>query len=280
VYNTLAAAGIAVVAFVLGFLAAGWIAGIVPAILAFGIAWALLARRSMRAIQVLQPKLAEAMQQQQFDEARRLLEGALPVGKWQFLVTEQIHLQLGSIDYLQAAMLKMQRQITASQTALANARGHFVIASPARWWAGLLGWQGRAMLACVLYRQGDTAAGIEQLKLGAKAQGALVGKPDPMFWGLYAWMLNEAHKRDEALQVVAKGLQDHPKAKGLVEMQEAMSNRKRPSMMVWGESWYQFFPEAMADDPKVIELARAQAQRQQQQGHRPPPPRALPKPRR
>lgn len=278
-YNSLIALGAAVVAFALGFWAAGWIAGILPALLAFGVVWALLARRTGRQVQALQPKIMEAMQNQRFDEARAIVQGAMELGKWQFLVREQLEMMLGNFDYLEGAMAKMQRQITASQQHLAAARGHFEQACPKGWRGQLLGWQGRAMLACVLHRQGDNAGALEQLKTASMAQGALAGKPDPIFWGLYAWMLNEQHKRDEALQVVGKGLVDHPKAKGLLEMQEAFTNRKRPSMLVWGEAWYQFFPEAMAEDPKIIELARAQ-QARQQPGGGPRPPKTWPQPRR
>ena len=99
-YNTLIALGVAVATYVLSSLLAGWIAGFIPAILVGGIVWFLLARRSGQQVQAVMAQAMAHAQAQQMDDARRVLTEALPLGRWQFLVTEQIELQLGSLDYL------------------------------------------------------------------------------------------------------------------------------------------------------------------------------------
>lgn len=275
-YNSLIALGIALVTFLLGFLAAGWVAGILPALLAGGVAWALLARRTGRQLEPLMRLAGEQAQAQKLDEAKATLESALPLADWQFLVKEQVHTQLGSLAYLQAVMLIVQQQKTQAPPVLQKAREHFEIASPSGWRSYLLGWQPRAMLACVLHRQGDTEGAIKLCESAARSP-----RTEAVFWGLYAWLLNEQKRRDEALVVLAQGLKEHAGSKPLTEMRDALSNKKRPEMIVFGEVWYQFFPEDMRYDPKVIELARAQQQRQfEGQQRRGPPPKTWPQPRR
>lgn len=274
-YNFLIAQGIAVVAFLLGLWAGGWVAGLVPALFAFTLAFFLLMRRSGRQLQPLLMQAQAEAQNQQFDAARATLRTALPLGKWQFLVEEQVHMQLGALDYLQAVMLTMQRQQGAAAAPLQSAREHLEKASPSGWRSWLLGWQPRAMLACVRWRQGDQDGAV---KLLADTAGA--PRTEPVFWALYAWMLNELKRREEALGVLATGLKNHANNGPLTEMRDALANKKRPKMIAFGEGWYQFFPEAMADDPKVIELARAQQERQLQQQRRPANNYSWPQPRR
>lgn len=271
-YNTLIALGAGLVAYLLGWLLAGWIAGFLPAILAISVVWALLARRSGQSLQALMTKAMEAMQNQKTDEARALLESGFALAKWQFLVEEQIHTQLGSIDYLEAAMLNLQRQPTTSKAALGRAREHFEKAAVGGWKSYLLGWQPRALFAVTLHRSGEPARALEVCATVAKT-----GRTDPLFWGLYVWLLLEAQKRDEALAAVGEGLKEHAKAQPLIEIQAALTNRKRPDMKVFGEAWYQFFPEEMVHDPKVIELARAQQERTQKKA---PSQKTWPQPRR
>lgn len=270
-YNSLIALGIAILTFLLGYLVAGWIAGVLPALLALGLAWFLLARRTG---QQLQPIMAQAQvlaQEQKLVEARQLIETAAPLGKWQFLVDEQLHTQLGALWYLEAVMAIMQQQKTAAKAPLEKAREHFEKAAPGGWRSYLLGWQPSAMLATVKYRQGDADGALKLLE--AASSGA---RTEPVFWALYAWMLNEQKKRDEALVVLGRGLKAHEKNGPLGEMRDALANKKRPNMIVFGEAWYQFFPEAMRDDPKVIELAQAQQARQQRRQS----PKTWPAPRR
>lgn len=274
-YNTLIALGAAAVTYLLSSLVAGWIAGFLPAVLVLGIVWFLLARRTGQRVQAVMATAMEHAQAQRMDDARRVLTEAMPLGQWQYLVTEQIELQLGSLDYLEAAGLGLQKQVTASKAAFANAKAHFEVAAKGGWRRLLLGWQPTAMLACSLHREGRSD---DALKLLATAS---TGRTDPVFWGLYAWMLNENRRRDEALQVLGRGLKEHAKSPPLLTMQEALSNKKRPDMMPFGEQWYAFFPEDMRNDPKVIELAKAQQARQQAQApRRPPPGKTWPQPRR
>lgn len=240
-YNILIAVGAAIVAFILGFLASGWIAGIVPALLAFAVVWFLLARRTGKQLEEAVKVAMAAMQTGKVDEARALLEAALPLGKWQILVAEQIHGQIGALDYIQAVGLHVQRNHGGAKAKFDTARGHLEKA-----WSR--DWRAKALLAAVHHRQGRPDDAVAVLE---KASGAASG--EALFWGLYAFVYNEQKKRDDALKVIGRGLGANKENKALKELQEAMSNKKRPDFKVLGEGWFQFFPEDIPRE-KIMEM--------------------------
>jgi predicted Zn-dependent protease len=245
-YNLLIAIGAAVLAFILGFVVSGWVAGIVPALLALAAVYLLLARRSQKQLEAQLAPMMPAMQAGNLDEVRAILRGALPLGKWQFLVEAQIESQLGQVDYLDAIRLKMMKQLTAASARFAEAKPHLE-----RAWSR--DWRAKAVLAAIQHRENkvdDAVATLEAVK------GA--GKAEVVYWGLYAWILNEAKRRDEALQVLGEGLKENDKSKTLRAMQEALSNRRRPNMAEFGEAWFTFFPEDIPRE-KMQEMAQAQA---------------------
>lgn len=259
-YNLLLALAAAVVAFALGFAVSGWIAGFIPAMIAFVGAYFVLARRSGRQLEAIVSGVQVPMQKGDLEAVRALLKTALPLGKWQFLVEPQIHAQLGQVDYLDGVKQKLMRNTVGATERFASARASLEIAKT-------LTWQAAAFLSVIHHREGRSEEAIKVLavvadpKKGgsgiARALATVTPKPDPIFWGLYAWLLNEAKKRDEALQVLGTGLEANPKQKGLVAMQEALSNRRRPDMSVFGETWYMFFPEQVPQE-KVMEMQKAQ----------------------
>lgn len=259
-YNILIAAGAGIAAFILGFVAAGWVAGFVPALLAFAVAWFLLARRTGKQVEGIVNLAMSAMQGGKIDEARSLLESALPFGKWQVLVGEQIHGQIGAIDYVQAVGLHLQKQYPAAKARFATARDHLEKA-----WNR--DWRAKAVLAALHHREGRPDDAVAVLE---KASGPAGG--EALFWGLYAFVLNEAKKRDEALKVVGRGLQENKESKPLKDIQEALTNKKRPDFKVLGEGWFQFFPEDIPRE-RLMEMQGIQ----QPKGR---PPKTWPQPRR
>jgi len=252
-YNLLIAGGVALVAYGAGFWAAGWIAGFVPAVFAFAGAWFLLGRRTGKQVEGMFRTAMEQLQAGNMNGAREALRAALPFGKWQVMLDGQIHGQLGAIDYLEACSLMMQKQVTASKAKFTEAKVEL---------AQGVDWRTRTMLACVYHRENNTDEATKVLAEVEVGRGASRwipgqnGQNEVMFWAVWAYILNEAKRRDEALQVVGRGLVANPKHAGLVAVQEAMSNRKRPDFKVFGEAWYHFFPEQIPQEV-LIEQARA-----------------------
>ena len=236
-YNLLLGLGAAALAFLIGYLAAGWVAGLVPAVLAFGIVYFLLARRSMRAFEAIAKDAMSRVQTGNADGARAHLLTALPLRKWQFLIEPQVHGQVGQLDYMQAVGLVMQRQLTAADAKFAEA-----VTSLEKSWSR--DWRSRAMLGVVHARKGRTDEAIAVFEAATGGGGS-----EPLYWGQYAWALSEAKRRDQALAVIGRGLAELKGNKSLVAVQEALSNRKRPDFgAAFGETWYQLFPDQMSQE--------------------------------
>ncbi len=236
-YNLLLGLGAAGLAFLVGTLAASWVAGLIPAVLAFGIVYFLLARRSTQALEAIAKDAMAMLQGGNADGARAHLLTALPIGKWQFLIEPQVHGQVGQLDYMQAVGLVMQRQLTGADAKFADA-----VTSLEKSWSR--DWRSRAMLGIVHARKGRTDEAVAVFEAATSG-----GSGEPLFWGQYAWVLSEAKRRDQALAVIGRGLGEVKGNKALVAIQEALSNRKRPDFgAAFGETWYQLFPDQMSQE--------------------------------
>ena len=81
----------------------------------------------------------------------------------------------------------------------------------------------------------------------------------------------EAKRRDEALQVLGRGLAENKESKSLLALQEALANKRRPDMKVLGDPWFQMFPEDIPRE-KLMEMQGIKTQ--------PRPQKTFPQPRR
>lgn len=258
-YNILIASGAAVVGYVVGALAVNPYAGFLPALLAFVVTFIVLARRTGKQVEALFQGAMALLQAGKIDEARAALEAAMPLGKWQILVSEQIHSQLGALDYLQGVGHTVQKQVTQAKARFASGRAHLEKA-----WSR--DWRAYATLAAIHHREGRPDDAVKALE---KASGA--GKGEALYWGLYTYVLNEAKRRDEALQVIGRGVAQNKDNKALKDIQEALANKKRPDMKVLGDAWYQMFPEDIPRE-KLMEMQGIKNQ--------PRPQKTFPQPRR
>lgn len=259
-YNLLIAGGAAVVGYLLGFFVGGsWIVGFLPSLLAFGLTWFFLARRTGKQVEALFQRAMGVLQAGKIDEARAVLESGMPLAKWQILVKEQIHSQIGSIDYLQAVGHHLQKQHGAAKTRFTTAQEHLE-----KSWSR--DWRARATLAVIHHRLGKPDDAVKVLEA---ASGA--GSSEPLFWGIYTHILNEAKRRDEALKVLGRGIEANKDNKPLKELQEALANKRRPDMKVMGEPWFQMFPEDIPRE-RLMEMQGIKAQ--------PRPQKTYPMPRR
>ena len=279
-YNLAIALGSSTVVFVIGALASTWIAGFIPALITLGVVYFLLARRSGKQVEAIFMRAMALLQSGQVDDGRETILSALPLAKWQFLIKEQVHSQLGQLDYQQACGSLLEHKYTrdtAKKTIgdgkLGEALDHLQLA-----WSR--DWRAQTVRALCLHRLGRS----DEVKAVMERAGG-GGSSDVLYWGVWAWILNEHKQRDEALQIIGKGLVAIPKAKALLAMQEAFSNKRRPDMTVFGEAWYGFMPDEIPKE-RLMEMAQAQAAAngqpvpQQPQQRRGPPPKTWPAPRR
>ncbi|MBN1334840.1 MAG: hypothetical protein JXB39_02655 [Deltaproteobacteria bacterium] len=216
-YNLLIALGIATATFLLGTAVAGWIAGFIPATLALGIAYVLLARRTGNRLQAVMEKVTAALKKQRVGDAKALLESARSLGRWQFLVEAQVDAQVGALAYFEKDWTRARRYL-------------------AKAWSR--NWQAQGMLAALDFREGKVDAALARLK---KSEGP--GRKEALFWGLWAYLLVEGGRRDEALAVLGKGLKQLPSSEPLKALHQSISNDRKVRMKVFGPGWYAFFPE-------------------------------------
>jgi tetratricopeptide (TPR) repeat protein len=228
-------AGLAVVLLIklLGF--SVW-AGLIPAAVVFIGIFIVLARRSFMQLQgVLQKVQTELStlnankkeQQVKADKAVKILEEALPLGKWQFMVEGEIQGQIGMVKHLfkdhEGAMNAFQK---------ANGRNYFA----------------KAMQAAIFYQRKDfasmTAAFEEATKHGSK---------ESLMWAAYAWCLIQNKETDKAMQVLGRGVAANPADEKLKKALTALQNDKRLKMTPWEPMWWQLGLEApMMQQPQMF----------------------------
>lgn len=251
--NLVKSLAIAVVAYILGWLvASSWVAGFLPALLFGGGAYVWFARASMKKLEVIALQAGQAAQAGNVAAARQQLEAALALGKEQFLVAEQVHGQLGMLDYMEAmqpcveavAMGKRPPALTVIGAKLGLAREHFE-----KSWSR--DWRSKALLAIIQHREGKAADANATME-----KTATHAEKEPIFWAVWAWLLNEAKDREAALKVIGRGLTGSPGNAHLTAIQEALSNQKRPDFTVFGDAWIQFFPDQVSRE-QLFEMAKA-----------------------
>ncbi len=229
-YNLLISLGVAGLAFGIGAAMGQWVYGFAPAMLVLPVVYFLLARRTGQQLEVIMTRAGAELQAGRLKPAREIIETGYALGPWQFLITQQIHAQLGALEF-------MQRNYKQARPLLEKA------------WKR--NWQAQGMLGIL-----DARAGKHDEALVRLGKASLLAKREPLYWALTCWLLLDAKRVDEAQRKVVEGLETVENSKSLKELQTAIANDKLKRFRwdrAFGQTWYQFFPEQ----------AQAQAQRGQ-----------------
>ncbi|MBK7863294.1 MAG: tetratricopeptide repeat protein [Archangiaceae bacterium] len=201
-------------------------AGAIPATLAFIGVFVVLGRRTFTQLQTLMAAVQAELQSMppnakerkvRVDKVIKMLENALPLGKWQFLVEGQIYGQIGMLKYLfedydgaKAAFVK------------SNPRDHYV----------------KAMEGALAYKKKDFSS-MEKAFEAAVTHG----KKESLMWAIYAWCLLQNKEKDKALKVLGRGVEQNPSDEKLKTALTALQNDKRLKMSPWEPAWWQFHLE-------------------------------------
>ena len=215
------AAGFAVVVLikVFGF---SLLAGIIPGTIVVLAIFVVLGRRSFTQLQaVVQQVQAELSSmsgnkkeaQAKADKSIKMLEAALPLGKWQFLVEGEIHGQIGMIKHL----FKDQDGALASFKK-SSGRNYFA----------------KAMEAAIYFQKKDYPSMQVSFEAAVKH-----GNKESLMWAAYAWCLIQNKKDDEALRVLSRGVEANPSDEKLKKALSALQNDKRLKMSPWEPMWWQ-----------------------------------------
>jgi tetratricopeptide (TPR) repeat protein len=238
--NLLLAGAAAVAGYIAGHLSVGWSAGLFTGLFAFAVVTFLLWRATSKKLEAIGLAAQARMQAGDVDGARAVLVEGLALGKEQVLVAEQLQGQIGQLDLMQAVGLLMQRKTSEGRARLEAARD----ALEKSWSRD---WRSRALLGVVLQRLGKHDDAVVAFEAASGPGGS-----EALFWGMYAWALNEAQKRETALAVVGRGLAECKGNAALTSVQEALSNRKRPDFgAAFGDAWYQMFPDQMSQEQLI-----------------------------
>jgi tetratricopeptide (TPR) repeat protein len=198
------------------------LAGILPGTIAFVGLYIVLGRRSfMKLHAIIQQVQAELSsmppnkkeQLLKAEKAIKLLESALPLGKWQFLLEGEVHGQIGMIKFL----------IKDVEGAMAS----FAKAGPRNYFA-------RAMQAAILFQKKDFTGMEKSFEEAVKH-----GRKEGLMWAAYAWCLLQNKESDKAIKVLARGVEANPSDEKLKTALTAVQNDKRLKMKAWEPMWWQ-----------------------------------------
>jgi predicted Zn-dependent protease len=164
------------------------------------------------------PKLLEA---RRVDDAKALLlDVQSKYGRWQILLGGQMEAQIGMIDYLQ---MKFDDALPRLQ------KGTF------QNWAAWLA------IGCIHWRRDR-----RKEAWAAFEKAASNGSKEAIVWAIWAERLVKAGKRNEAVAVVAKGLEAVPKSDFLKALKKRIANKKKLDNKMFPDAYFQFWPEEFA----------------------------------
>jgi len=213
--------GISLALFGLVALWLGPLAGIIPALLAFGGLLFFLGRRTSKAVEAEMGALVPLLEARQVDKAREHLEGIKQRhGPWQFGLAGQLDGQRGMIEYMQ---LKWDRALPLLQ------RGKFH------------NWTAHVCIGGIHSRKGDKPAAWKSFE-----NATSIARKETMIYIVWATLLERSNDRTKALEVVKRGLEAQPDSAKLKELQKRLANKKKIQTKAFGDQWFQFFPEDMA----------------------------------
>ncbi|HYG68013.1 MAG TPA: hypothetical protein VD838_10155 [Anaeromyxobacteraceae bacterium] len=196
----------------------GWAASLFPGLLAFAVAYLLLARRTWKQLSRIFEASQREAQTQKFDRAVQTLQSGFPLARWQFLVASQLHSNIGIIQYVRqnfdAALPHLEKSFTRN-------------------------WIARGMLGAALYRKRDLPRTRRVFEEAVKAN-----KKEGLLWSAYAWILEKEDAHEDAIKVLGRGVAANPSDEKLKASLQALQNGKKLRLgKLYGEQWFQFHLE-------------------------------------
>ncbi len=219
-YNLLIAIAAAVLAFGLTF-ATGlvdWWGALFPFVLAFGVVYFLLARRTLAQLETLYRDAQAEIMAKRIPSGIAKIESGFELAKWQFFVKPQVHAQLGSLLYMLEKYDEARPHLEKSFARIGQAR---------------------AMYAALLFREKNDAKMIEVFEDALKYT-----KNDGLLWSTYAWCLHERGQTAKAMDVLGRATKENPSDQKLKDNQLSLQNEKGLKMNPYGMEWWAYRLEA------------------------------------
>lgn len=198
----------------------GWIASIIPGVLAAAIAYvALNLRGQKRLTATIEAAVAEA-QARRFDRAIQIAKGALDLKHWMFGSEGAVAALIGQFHWW---------------------KGDHDAAVPYLEQASKAQWPARMMLAIARWKRRDVS-GMEQIfEQTLKTRGA---RKQGLVWCAYAWFLEKENRHDDAVRVLGRGASLNPSDEKVKTALQSLQNGKRLKIGKLYMEWYNFGVEA------------------------------------
>ena len=174
-------------------------------------------RKIQQELEGIFTRAGELLKKQQFDKAIETMKEGYRFASRQFLVKGSIDGQIGVVQYL-------RKKNEEAEPLLASASMQHYIAKAMR---GILQW-----------KRGEKKKARETFNLALKT-----GKKESLLYAVYAYVLVEMGERDQAIEILNKGLGICKGDERLITNRNLLQNGKALKMKVYGEQWYQFLLE-------------------------------------
>lgn len=193
------------------------VAAIVPALIAFLATYLVLAQRAMKEVGRISELAQKQMMAQKIDQAIETFQSGLPIAKKQFLVGPILHANIGTLLYV-----KKDFEGARPHLEKGFARNYLAM----------------AMLGAYRFKKNDLAGMREAFEKAVKH-----GKKDAITWAVWAYCEDKLGHREEAMKVLARGVEANPSEERLKSSLQALQNNKRLRMRSFAPQFYQFHLE-------------------------------------
>lgn len=197
-------------------------------------AFIFLGRKVQEALEALLTQMQKEVQAGKIDRAIETLKRGFSFKHRHIFVASQLNSQIGMLYYLK------KDHDTAFAYLKKGFMKHYV---------------GACMLAIIYYKRKDIAMMKKTMENTIQAN-----KKEAMCRGLYAYLLYQLKEREEAIEVLQKGLKKLPDDQRLSSNLTQLQNNKKMKMKVFGDIWVQFMlerpPRIMQAPPQHMRMKR------------------------
>lgn len=199
------------------FLPLYWPIGIILGILAAGGVFFLLAKLIMKKITVIVEASSVELTKGQFSRAIILLEKGFKYKYRHPFIAAQLNSQIGVTYYYKKDFKKAEEYLKK------GIASHYI---------------GQCILG-ILYMKKKN---LEKMKKAFKAS-TRTSRKESIVWSLFAYCLNTMGKKDEAIEILNKGLKKLPKDENIKANLKALQNNQRMRMRAYKDIWPAFMLE-------------------------------------
>ena len=189
-----------------------WAFGIVLGLTVALVLFIVQSRRTARRVEPVFEQVQRQLQQGNTKLALASLEELLPLGKWQVLLTGQLHAQMGSLCFTMGDEKRALEYLEKASPRIAD---------------------GQMFLASLLYRKKRVDDAKRVLDTAIK-----YNKKQLILYNVYAWLLNKEGDRSGAIEQLLRALKVEKDNESTKDNLQRLQNDKKMNMKRFGMTWY------------------------------------------